>query len=747
MKRIFIVTSCLLSLFARAQHNTTIHATLKGLEAGQWVYWSSIMNSLQKDSVQTVAGGFTINTDIPEGDAYMLRIGSKYAENSVLLLYLEKGKVDIKGDGPLFKDAKARGEACLLEYDAYRDMIAADPVLKDRAEVYKKANELYAKKDSTGLAAMQPQLDRMDSVDKALTRQWIAAHRSSSVSAFLLSRQLGQLPIEEKEKIYNTLMASAKNNAPARRIAASIRINNLTGIGKTAMDFTQNDTLGRAVSLKDFRGKYVLVDFWASWCVPCRGENPNVVAAFNKYKDKNFTVLGVSLDQPTGKEKWLKAIHDDHLTWTHVSDLKFWNNAVARQYDINSIPANLLLDPGGKIIAKDLHGEELEKKLAQLLSQHAFSLNGQVSGSPAPARINFYYTDDKGANVHDSARVVGGKFSFHGNIDVPTMGYLTGASADRDEAHSVTFFLEPAAMSITLPAGDYRKAVVSGSKSQEEYEELERAKEPIQKEMEPLSKAYAKAGAAMNAAVRAGKPQDVIDTLRYRAAAIHDQFEPYFGRMAHEDYAFFASHPQSYVTAFQLRFHTGSLPLDSLKLFYDHLGPVQQSSAGKEIAAEIGKLQAGSPGSMAKDFSVTELNGSQLSLSSLKGKYVLIDFWASWCVPCRKSMPHVKDLYARYKDKGLEVIGVSDDDRDSTAWKKAVEKDGTGIWHNVLRGLDWDKIRKHEKNERDISEKFGIHSLPTKILIDKEGKIIGRYDKGSEEEAEQLDRLLAQVLG
>jgi len=110
-------------------------------------------------------------------------------------------------------------------------------------------------------------------------------------------------------------------------------------------------------------------------------------------------------------------------------------------------------------------------------------------------------------------------------------------------------------------------------------------------------------------------------------------------------------------------------------------------------------------------------------------------------------MPHVKDLYARYKDKGLEVIGVSDDDRDSTAWKKAVEKDGTGIWHNVLRGLDWDKIRKHEKNERDISEKFGIHSLPTKILIDKEGKIIGRYDKGSEEEAEQLDRLLAQVLG
>ena len=109
-------------------------------------------------------------------------------------------------------------------------------------------------------------------------------------------------------------------------------------------------------------------------------------------------------------------------------------------------------------------------------------------------------------------------------------------------------------------------------------------------------------------------------------------------------------------------------------------------------------------------------------------------------------MPHVKELYAQYKDKGLEVIGVSDDDRDSTAWKKALAKDGTGIWHNVLRGLDMDKIERGEKNEKDISEKFGIHSLPTKILIDREGRIIGRYDKGTDEEAAELDRKLAEVL-
>jgi peroxiredoxin len=134
-----------------------------------------------------------------------------------------------------------------------------------------------------------------------------------------------------------------------------------------APEFVQDDTLSRPVALSSFRGKYVLIDFWASWCGPCRQENPNVVKAFNQFAPKGFTVLGVSLDQPGAKQKWIDAIRKDGLTWTQVSDLKYWDNAAARLYGVRGIPQNYLIDPAGKIVAKNLRGEELLKKLAEIL--------------------------------------------------------------------------------------------------------------------------------------------------------------------------------------------------------------------------------------------------------------------------------------------------------------------------------------------------------------------------------------------
>lgn len=136
-------------------------------------------------------------------------------------------------------------------------------------------------------------------------------------------------------------------------------------IGTMAPDITMDDPQGNSFSLSSLRGKYVLVDFWASWCGPCRAENPNVVAAYQKYKDKNFTILGVSLDQD--KDAWLKAIDNDHLDWKQISDLKFWSSAAVPLYQIQGIPYNVLIDPSGKIIASELRGPALDAKLAEVL--------------------------------------------------------------------------------------------------------------------------------------------------------------------------------------------------------------------------------------------------------------------------------------------------------------------------------------------------------------------------------------------
>jgi len=361
-------------------------------------------------------------------------------------------------------------------------------------------------------------------------------------------------------------------------------------------------------------------------------------------------------------------------------------------------------------------------------AQKKFSIAGTVSGN-APARYYLQYNNGT-KYVTDSAEVKNDRFSFAGMLLQPAPGVVSATlirNMTGNKKEQAYLFLEPAAMTINIDNGDLSTIVMKGSVSNDENVQLEKEKEAATARYQPLLEA-----------LRNEKDHD-------KAAAIREQLAPYFNTNSQLSRKFIREHHNSFLSVYLMRFEIGSMTLDSARYYYNSLSTaLQKSKDGLDIAKEIKSLEQGSPGSVAFNFSKKDINDQPLSLSDFKGKYVLVDFWASWCVPCRAGNPHLLELYKQYKDKGFEVISVSDDDRNHDAWKKAVEKDGIGVWKHVLRGLDMNKRMKNEPNPEDISEHFGIHSLPTQILIDPKGVIIARYGGGGEEH-EALDAKLKEV--
>ena len=372
-----------------------------------------------------------------------------------------------------------------------------------------------------------------------------------------------------------------------------------------------------------------------------------------------------------------------------------------------------------------------------------FLLKGRIAGQKK-GTVRLIYTDKNGAYIVDSCRLRNGRFTFRGTIAEPTKVYLEGnvASKDMNDPNFTSFFVEPAKMEIELTADNFKMAVITGSRTQDEQVEYDKAIAPVLTEMQPLSKEFEIASRNYRQALKAKKDETTLEELKNKAEAIRTRFEPYTARIREIEMEYFRKNPESFVTAFQLRFHVAHLPLDSLQKYYDRLGfSTRQSTPGRLIAQQLEKLRAGWPGSIAKNFASTDIEGNALSLADFKGRYVLLDFWASWCVPCRKGNPHLKDLYQKYKGKGIEFIGIADDDRETDKWKQAVNKDGIGHWKHILRGLKQENNMFDHSN--DISDQYGIHMLPTRILIDPQGKIIGRFG----EDDPPLDEMLRVVFG
>ena len=283
-------------------------------------------------------------------------------------IYLEKGQITITSSDKL-ENAKVEGPKTNQENVRYEALMK--PINEEQTAL--DAKEKAASPEQKSADAFQREMHKAekaaDAKESDANKKFIQENPDSYISLMALETYAYSADYTAIAPLYNGLSDAVKQSEGGKAFGDRLPKLKAVAIGAMAPEFAEADTSGNVISLASFRGKYVLVDFWASWCGPCRRENPHVVKTFNRYKGKNFTILGVSLDRPGAKDKWLKAIHKDGLAWTQVSDLQFWKSKTAELYAVRAIPQNFLIDPDGKIIAKNLMGDDLSDKLEELLGK------------------------------------------------------------------------------------------------------------------------------------------------------------------------------------------------------------------------------------------------------------------------------------------------------------------------------------------------------------------------------------------
>ncbi len=380
MKKLILSAVCLLPMGVMAQEPFAIKGDVKGLKTGDKVFLIYADGGQRKtDSAVVNNGAFEFKGTVKaptNGNLFLNKnpYVNRPAKGEVLDMkgfYIEPTTFKVEGTDSL-KHVKIVGSKI---NDDNAKLAAMMKPVDAKIEVLMKEYNAYTPEQRKDEAFMEAFYDKYEALNKEKNpyyEKFVTENPDAYISLVSVRSMMGSdFDPKAVEPAFMKLSAALKETETGKRIKSTIDGAKKTQVG-IVTDFSQNDKDGKLVKLSDFRGKYVLVDFWAAWCGPCRQENPNVVEAYNKFKDKNFTVLGVSLDGMTDKtrttkEDWLKAIKDDNLTWTHVSDLKGWDNEVSKGYGVQGIPFNFLVDAKGKIVARNLRGAALQKKLEELL--------------------------------------------------------------------------------------------------------------------------------------------------------------------------------------------------------------------------------------------------------------------------------------------------------------------------------------------------------------------------------------------
>ena len=281
-------------------------------------------------------------------------------------VYLEPGTITFRMKGATMLDAQITGTPANNDYTdfnnvvnaAYEDFSGEDKMILEGKIPPQSAPDFEAR--------MEKFRKRYSDATLGAYVKFIRSHPASKLSLQLFPKVAYEQAYEMVRPLFEGLSPKLKDSKEGKNMAEKLEKLRVTAIGQPAPDFEIPDTAGTMVRLSSFRGKYVLLDFWASWCGPCRAENPHLVKTYNKYKDQNFTIVGVSLDKSNSRALWLGAIKSDGLPWLQLSDLKFWDGVAAKTYGVQAIPQNFLIDPNGIIVGRTLIGKALDARLGEI---------------------------------------------------------------------------------------------------------------------------------------------------------------------------------------------------------------------------------------------------------------------------------------------------------------------------------------------------------------------------------------------
>ncbi len=376
MKKIVValaVFSSLLSCSKLGENEFEITGSAAGIEDGTLAILEtqdeSGMGLIAKDTAIIKDGKFTFKGTVTEPELQLIQI-EKLQDKIVFIL--ENGPISIT----VYKDSLNKSliggtfnNDQFAKYNKEQGAIQKK-IVDFRTAKMQQMQEAMATNDSVTMNSIRNEFAGLETELNELNFSFAEKNPKAFISVLMLENMFYQpnVNFERVEKLFKQLDSSVKNTKPGKKLSELISNFSAASVGKPAPDFSAPNPEGKTISLKENLGKVTIIDFWASWCAPCRKENPNVVALYNEFKDKGLQIIGVSLDKEGDDEKWKQAILTDKLTWPQVSNLKYWNDPIAKKYNIQGIPAIFILDANGVIVAKDLRGAELREKVQELLA-------------------------------------------------------------------------------------------------------------------------------------------------------------------------------------------------------------------------------------------------------------------------------------------------------------------------------------------------------------------------------------------